>query len=255
MHIFIPTMGRTDDQRTLKALAIAGIEATLVMPWRERDQYAALGAKTLPVTAKGIASTRQAIIDHAKQRGETKLVMMDDDLSFAVRRKDDPTKFLAATPADVKRMLRTIEKHLDRVAHVSVLAREGGHNAPSPYIDNSRPQRIHGFNVPKLVEAGVRYNPGLVQDDFDMTLQLLRKGYRNRVITEYVHGQGTSNAPGGASSYRTIDFHNASVRKLAKIHAPYVRVVEKQTKGAWGGLPRLDCVISWKKAFAEGAGG
>lgn len=255
MKIYIPSMQRPHEQRTFKALKEAGLDAVLVVPASEAKAYAAaLGDELIvspPSKVKGIAMTRQWIMDEG-QKFDNKIVMIDDDLSFHVRRKDDPTKFQPAKPADVRKMVALIDKHLTKFAHVGVLAREGGNRITAPYVDCSRPLRIYAYNMDKVRAAGAKYNKGLVQDDFDMTLQLLRAGYANRIICEYVNDQVTSNAPGGASTYRTIEVHNESVKRLAKIHAPHVRVVEKQTKGAWQGQARLDVVISWKKAFLEG---
>lgn len=251
MQIFIPSMQRATvkDQRTVNALVAAGLKCTLVVPTAEFKPYCAMRPSTVGVMvcpAKGIALTRQWIMDNA---GEDKVVMMDDDLSFHARRTDDPTKFTPATPKQVLAMVKDIDKQLTKFAHVGVLAREGGNRITEPYVDCSRPLRVYAFNLAKVRAAGARYTPGLVQDDFDMTLQLLRAGHANRIICNYVNDQVTSNAPGGASTYRTMESHAASVRKLAEIHAPFVRVVEKQTKGAWQGQERLDVVISWKKAF------
>lgn len=250
MQIFIPTMQRTHDQRTLNVLAGAGFHPILVVPRNELSDYRRVWRQCVACPAKGIAMTRQWIMDFAEADGH--IVMMDDDLSFHVRRSDDPTKFTQATPVDVRRMVKSIDATLKKFAHVGVLAREGGNRITDPFVDCSRPLRVYAYNMKKVREAEVAYHKGLVQDDFDMTLQLLRKGYANRILCNFVNDQVTSNAPGGASTYRTMDVHNASVKKLAELHAPHVRVVEKQTKGAWQGQARLDVVISWKKAYAEG---
>lgn len=251
MQIFIPSMARAHDQRTLKVLMEAGIAPILVVPPKETSSYFenACGVTILACPAKGIAMTRQWIMDNSKQ---DHIVMMDDDLSFHVRRKDDPAKFTQATPKDVRAMVAEIDKQLKKLAHVGVLAREGGNRITDKFVDCSRPLRVYAYNMAMVRASGAKYHKGLVQDDFDMTLQLLRAGYANRIICDYVNDQVTSNAPGGASTYRTMDVHNASVKKLAELHAPHVRIVEKQTKGAWQGQDRLDVVISWKKAYAEG---
>ncbi len=252
MQIFIPSMRRAHDQRTADALVAAGFSPIIVVPSGEAAEYnrANLGVAAVQrCPAKGIAETRQWIMDNADH---DHIVMMDDDLSFHVRRKDDPTKFVRAEPKDVKRMVGLIDKNLLKFAHVGVLAREGGNRITEPFVDCSRPLRVYAYNMDIVRQAKAKYNKGLVQDDFDMTLQLLKAGYPNRIICEYVNDQVTSNAPGGASTYRTMDVHNASVLKLAKLHAPFVRVVEKKTKGAWQGQDRLDVVISWKKALGAG---
>lgn len=253
MKIFIPTMQRADDQRTLKVLQEAGYDPVLVVPGAEAKEYRKHhpDVHVVACAAKGIAMTRQFIMDFAVEAGDNNIVMMDDDLSFHKRRSDDPTKFKQASHKDVHAMVSLINKHLAKFAHVGVLAREGGNRITKKHVDCSRPLRVYAYNMALVSGSGAKYNKGLVQDDFDMTLQLLRAGLANRIICEYVNDQVTSNAPGGASTYRTIEVHNESVKKLAKIHYPYVRVVEKQTKGAWQGQARLDCVISWKKAYED----
>jgi hypothetical protein len=136
-------------------------------------------------------------------------------------------------------------------AHVTVMARENGNRHPLPYYECGRAMRMLGFNLPVLRKEGVKFNPELVQDDFDITLQLLRKGYKNLIISWIVQNQSGSGAAGGASAYRNMDYHNASVQKLAALHPDYVTVVKKQTKVAWGGQPRLDVRCQWKKAMKD----
>jgi len=36
---------------------------------------------------------------------------------------------------------------------------------------------------------------------------------------------------------------------LAELHPGLVKVVTKETKGAWGGGTRTDVVVQWKKAL------
>lgn len=255
MQIFIPTMGRPHDQLTFAKLQGAGHNPFLVVPTSETKTYNALYAgSVIPTRARGIADTRQFILEYARRLGFEHIAMMDDDLNFFYRRKDEPEKFAMCTPAKIRELLNRIDRELLSFAHVSVMAREGANRVTDAHRDVSRPLRIYAYDVPRVMASGARYHSGLVQDDFDMTLQLLRKGLPNRVIADFVHNQRSSHAPGGASCYRTIESHNASVRVLADLHAPFVRVVEKPPlkSGGWDGQPRLDCVIAWKKAYEEG---
>lgn len=256
MQIYIPSMMRPNTQITLSILASAGIRPTLVIPRGELKAYAAhaKNAELLPApaSAKGIALTRQFIMDRALKEGEDHICMMDDDLRFYVRRTDNLTLFRGAADTDIRSMIKEIDTQLCAFAHVGVTAKEGSNRRTESFADCARPLRVYAFAMRRVAEARVRYNPGLVQDDFDMTLQLLRKGYANRVLCDYANNQTSSNAPGGASTYRDIALHNASVKKLAKLHHPFVAVVEKQTKKAWQGQARLDVVVSWKKAFESG---
>lgn len=250
MQVVVPTMQRTHDMRTVRDLQAAGLDPLLVVPTKETKDYrAATDALVVGCPAKGIALTRQWILENVDNEA---IVMVDDDLSFHVRRKDDPTKFKPASARDVAALFKEFGKNLRKYAHVSMIGRQGGNRVEPGYLENSRPWHVFGFNVPRVVAAGAKFEKGLLQDDFDMTLQLLRAGLPNRVLCDWAvnqhHGHG---APGGAASYRTVDDHNASVLKLAKRHAPYVQVREKAYAGdPWLGR-RLETVISWKKAFKE----
>lgn len=256
MKIFIPSMQRAGQQITLGVLRAAGVPASdiyIVVPTKEIKTYKDEDAVVLGTLAKGIADTRQFCLDYAHDCEYPYIIMFDDDLTFQKRRTDDPTKFVPCTPKDVKAMLGLFAKLATKYASVGGLAREGGHRKTEPLSECDRPQRAHAFDVERVRALGCRYNSGLNQDDFDMTLQLLRKGAKNVIVNSYVNSQVMSNANGGASSYLTIERHNASVMRLAKIHHPFVRVVDKppQVSGAWGGHPRKDVHISWKRAYAS----
>jgi len=253
MQIFIPSMQRSHDVRTALDLAGAGLTPIMVVPKGEAKAYrAALPAVEVVEHPQGIgiARARQWIMDHAS---EAAAVMVDDDLSFHVRRTDDTTKFRQAKPADVRRMFNTLEKHLGKYAHASTIARQGGNRVTGDMFC-SRPWHVFGFNVEKFRAAGVKYCAGLVQDDFDITLQLLRKGFPNIVMGGYaVNQHGGHGSPGGANTYRTLEVHNNSVMRLKERHSEFVRVREtdyKSGNGEWG--QRFEVVISWKKAYKEG---
>ena len=110
--------------------------------------------------------------------------------------------------------------------------------------------RILGYNLRVLREEGIQYNTPFMED-FDVTLQLLRLGYPNLIHNWMVQNQGGSNSAGGCSEHRTLEKHGKAAERLAALHPGFVKVVEKQTKTAWGGLPRKDVVVQWRKAYAS----
>ena len=75
--------------------------------------------------------------------------------------------------------------------------------------------------------------------------------YKNCVLAKYIHSQGPSNADGGCSTYRTQKVQTEGALRLNELHPPFVRVVTKMTKAAWGGGKRTDVVVSWKRAYEE----
>lgn len=237
----------------------------LVVQAKEAKQYAAHAAKlqktehliVLPPRIKRLSPTRQWILDN---HGPTdKFALFDDDLVFAKRRRDDPTKFEPTEARDIHRMVEMLYDYLDAYAHVGLMAREGGNRVPLrangkpvPMLEATRMMRVLGYRASVARGLGCRFDRLPTKQDFDMTLQLLRKGYPNAVITEFVHNQSGSNTEGGCSTYRDDAMMAASAEGLRKLHPDFVKVVEKETKSAWGGGKRVDVQISWKKALAEG---
>ena len=209
----------------------------------------------LPPKIKRLSPTRQWILENCPTN---KFVLFDDDLVFAKRRTDDITKFEPCGTRDIVRMLDALESSLDMYVHVGLMAREGGNRVPVdrrgkpvPVIEATRMMRVLGYNK-NNIRCPARFDRLPTKQDFDMTLQLLRGGYPNGVLTAFVHNQFGSNTAGGCSAYRDEAMMKRSAELLAKLHPGFVKVVEKETKSAWGGGVRTDVQISWKKALAEG---
>lgn len=260
MKIFIPTYGRADKQVTLENLPPSLQKRTILVLQSQdsrehRDTYEEYCSKfgcdlwILPPRIKTISPTRQYIMSAAHKAKIQKLVMLDDDLKFDTRRKDDPTKFLTSTSREITQLFKRIEKELDNYYHVGVLAREGGNRVTEDITFNTRMMRVLAYDVGFFSYKKIKFDRVPLQEDFDVTLQLLRKGYPNAVLCGWVQGQGSSNAEGGCSHFRTIELHNENAEKLQKLHPDFVTVVEKETKGAWNGQPRLDVRVQWKKAY------
>lgn len=253
MQILIPTYGRSDKQSTFKHLPAKLQENTiLVVQHREKHLYSAFKPKNLlvlPDSIQTITPTRQYIMKWAHKKGIKKVVMLDDDLRFDKRRMDEAGKFYVATEKEVLELFKRIEKELNHYAHVGVLSREGGNRVEESVKEATRMMRVLAYCVDTYMKEKIKFDRLPLQEDFDVTLQLLRKGYPNLVLCEWVNGQGTSGAKGGCSHFRTIALHNDNVKRLAALHTPFVKIVEKQTKGAWGGQARLDVMVQWKKAY------
>lgn len=202
-----------------------------------------------PPRCDNIGKVRQFIVDrHDVKKLGPKILMLDDDLNFSKRRKDDPKKFEIVVPSDFTAMLKRIEKLLDRFAHVSIRHREMAHEAEETEYC-VRALRALAYDVKVLRENKVRFDRLTVMEDFDVTLRLLRLGFPNAVIADYVQNQRGSGNAGGCSTYRTLEVQAEGARMLAAAHPDFVKIVTKKTKGAWGGGERTDVKISWKKAY------
>lgn len=250
MEIFIPTYGRHDKQHTFRHLPKSlQKKTTLVVQDREKHLYTGYRVLVLPKKIETISPARQYIMDYAVKNGYSKLCMLDDDLRFDVRRMDDNGKFLVADEKQIEELFLEISRKLEDFAHVGVLAREGGNREVAEMRRCTRMMRVLAYQVDTFKDEKIKFDRLPLQEDFDVTLQFLRKGYPNLVLCKWVQGQGTSNADGGCSHFRTIEMHNQNVKKLAALHKGYVKIVEKETKGAWNGQPRLDVMVQWKKAY------
>jgi hypothetical protein len=247
MRIFIPTLGRADQVtfRNLPQEIQERVEFVVGdgIPW---ESYAYRCKCIFIPPVKGIAATRQWIAEESK---DTPFVMLDDDLTFCMRREDDPTKFQPADEEDVFNLFMYLERALGHYGHVGVATREGGNRETEPYVYNTRLLRILGYNPVALKDAGARFDRLPVMEDFDVCLQLLRKGYQNIKVNWIAHDQKMSNAAGGCSGYRTMQVQKEAALGLAKLHPGFVTVVQKHTKTAWGGQERTDVRVAWKKAY------
>ena len=265
MIIFIPTRGRPDKQITL---------ASIPAHWRDKvclvtskEEWRELKARWPKVTilsdsTECLSDRRQHIQKVARVGGHDKIVMMDDDLVFLKKGpKKDPTaktpySMYNIGPRDFDIMMREMDDALDDNAIVSFAERNRCHTYEPDMLDlsyNTRINGVLGYRTDVVAREGLRWNQFKLCADFDMTLSLYRAGYSGAVICRYIWGQrGTSNAKGGCSAYRTKELHEQVIRALAEKHAPFVKVVEKATKGGWyEGETRTDAKIAWKKAWAS----
>ena len=253
--IYIPTLGRTDRQETAKALQAADIQFLLVC--REAESHA-LFKRNFPVLVepndlpRGIGHTRQFIMDY--HPGD-KVIMMDDDLSFARRgkRTDNPLYLTPCTSEDLRAMVNLIEDHINHgYAMVGISSREGNNRKEGEWSENTRIMRVFGIHKPSFIEAGCDFTAMKVMEDFDVTLTLLTHGYKNIEINTFTNNQPGSNMDGGCKEYRTLQTQYDAAFALAAKYPGLVTPVEKETKGSWGGGVRTDVRIAWKKAYQRG---
>lgn len=257
MKIYIPSLNRPFRQLTWNELhGIKGADVSVVIGPQDEKNYANPGNNgmkllVLPKSVKGIGNVRQWLLEyHAHHCEDDRMVMMDDDLTFFTRRDDDPTKARNSAASDKAAMLKALEGHLKHSIHGSILPREGANRvADEGVLYNTRLLRVLAYRAQAVLSAGVKFNRIPVMEDFDATLQLLRKGYRNFVLCEWWQNQAGSGLEGGCSTYRTMDVQAEGAHGLKKLHDPFVTIVQKTTKGAWGGGERTDVKIAWKKAF------
>ncbi len=257
MDIIIPSSGRPDRQPTLEALVQAGLKPILVVQEKEFHTYCwhwltQASIVPLPPHITTIAPTRQFILEHVGK--DDRFVMCDDDLWFYTRRSDDRTKLRELTPHELREGFAMLDDLLRpvmvrHVAHAGFAAREGANRNTDGFIHNTRIMRVLGYRRSTLIDEGIRFDAMEVMEDFHVALSLLEKGYGNIIANNWCHNQAGSGAQGGCSTWRTPELQARAAHRLAELHPGLVRVVQKETKTAWGGGVRTDVVVQWKKAF------
>jgi hypothetical protein len=223
----------------------------------------------VPKSHDRISQTRDWILrELPKLTGEDVILQFDDDMDFCYRPKvDEPTLLTVETPERMLDMLGTLERWIvkDGFMHVGLSARQGnnrpfnneaGEYALHPYRDATRMVNAYAYDTKRLFAIkDIDVSRNQVMHDFDLTLQLLRRGHPNRVMFEYCWNQRGSGADGGCSTYRDGSMQEASARQLAADHPDFVKVVVKKSKdtsASWKGMKeRYDVTVRWRDAFAS----
>lgn len=212
-----------------------------------RQKYSNL--KLFGTGVKGIAATRKRIGEKAASLNEPFFMMLDDDLRFYVRKSPEVWNLRYVEnyeSADALDWCLQLLKE-ENVAAVGISSRQGNNRIEEPVTENMRLIRSLGFRTElfnKCVHGRVE-----VMEDFDVLLQLLRMGFKNKSLNYWAQGQKETQAAGGCSTYRTHELHENSARRLAELHPDFVRLRQKNNKTGGEFGKRLEVTISWKKAY------
>jgi len=259
MAVVIPSMGRADTLRTLDVWPKQWLPFTqLAVPEAEAEEYRAAfpGVKQLILddrNVRGIAATRQSIWDRHRGNGVQWVCMVSDDVRFA--RRDADMKLHMATEETVLHILDSLYRLLAHGwLHVGLSARSGNNRQPLGVKAIGRMCDVYAHDVQECHRLGVRWDRVEVMEDFDVTLQLLGLGHPNAIIYDHCWDQGSSNADGGCSTYRTWDMQDGNARKLQELHPDFVTVVTKESNNWQGFDTRTDVRVGWLKAFRSWKG-
>lgn len=255
-YIIIPTLGRMDKQVTFNNLPQKYKDVTrfVVQAHEFEDMKQRYGDQviSLPSHIDRIAPTREWIFNEFKDHRH---IVFDDDLDFVVKEPNpgEGTKWLSRkyTEQDFDDAFALLESWMDEgIVYGGLL--------PAWVIPdlNQWPirecQRImtnvfyDGPNVPRDIE----WSRVAAAEDFDVNLQLLSRGYKNRLSAKYMVGCSETNAEGGCSTWRTLEVHNEAQKQLAELWPDFVKLREKQvTSGPWKGQMKLATTIQHKKAY------
>jgi hypothetical protein len=248
--IYIPTYDRVGSQITYDSLPTKWKEKTylVVSPAEVHPYYQTIPC---PVQGNGIAPVRKWIAEHGKGK---RYAVLDDDIQFVYTRRDDE-EGLSNTPLTIKQfddMFDTMNRWMDEgYIHVAC---DVCWNPPTRNIDfrvNSRITTNIFYDGTKLPIQEIDWTSLDIAEDYYVNLQLLTRGYQNKVSLKYRTNPSATQSKGGCSSFRTLDVHNDNMKLLREKFPNFVQLREKITKssGEWSNKPRLAATISWKKAY------
>jgi hypothetical protein len=263
MNIYIPTLGRAGKQTTLSRLPKKWRDhVTLVVHPKEVAAHFEHGARAVlpcPAQGQGIAAVRDWILSMAKRRGQERIVMLDDDLTFQRRRAD--MKITNLEDHEFDEAFVWLDAALKTFAHASFGVRALMYDSTEMAVRGGRAMHVLGYNLKMVETAGAYFSKGMsqidmpVMSDFNMTLQLLKTGYPNIISLDFRVSPYSSNAPGGCQLWRTKDRIEKSAKQLVRLHAPFAKLREKK---AWNGVAndvQVDVTVQWKQALKHGEEG
>lgn len=263
MLIAIPTRGRSQNlaRSTLRWIPPSLYKNTrLFVREDELKQYqralfnCQFNVEAIPTTAPNLALKRPEMAKWADRNGFGKFAMLDDDLAqFSVRIAPGETPLRKATPKDMEEMFATVEEYLGHYVHVGISARfhNNAYEGEDPVVvENSRMMRFLSYQVPVFLTCN--HGNIITSEDFDITLQLLMRGYKNAVLYKWCQDQTGTQSTGGCEAYRTLELHNSDKELLAKTYPEVVRLMEKQNKGGGEFGHRTEAVINWQRAYEIG---
>jgi hypothetical protein len=258
-HFIIPTLGRINKQVTYNNLPQKYKDITsFVVQDHEYDEMNKLypgKVLRLPVQINRIAPTREWIFNKFRT---CRHFVFDDDLNFVVKEPNpNPgTKWLSRkfTEQDFDDAFALFNKWMDEgityggMQPATVMTNIKDKNQ-WPIRDCQRIMTNVFYDGPSI-PTDLEWNRVAAAEDLDVNLQLLTRGFKNRVTSKYTVNPSVTSAAGGCSVWRTIEVHNEAQKKLAELWPDFVTLTEKNVEaGPWKGLTKYGTIIRGKKAY------
>jgi hypothetical protein len=253
MEIIISTCRRIDRQITLQSLSPElRKRTTLVCPENEAlalsYEYPDVEIVVEPYPDMKLAQKREWIVQTWFRCGYEKILMLDDDLVFSTRISADDWHLREIQSEELIPEFQRIEDKLGpEYPHVGFGQRQGNNHETAGWKSPGKMVCTLGYYLP-IVAKECGWDLVELRQDMCATLQLLLKGYANAIWTETVVDQ-KRNAPGGCSTYRTVEMSNVEAERLAKVFPGYVSVVDRDYETS---VPRKEVICQWEKALADG---
>lgn len=245
MLVYIPTLGREGKQITLESIPDRWKDRVfLVCPEVEIHDWE--NRVNVPRECIGhIGKTRQWIIE---QSPDKHVGMMDDDLKFYTRDKEDLSKRHRAN--DCGGFLDLMQEWLEEGdVYCGLSASFMCQNNPVEYY-YGKPFGSHFLDRDYAAEHGIRYDNLPYFEDFDVPLSIIESGRRLRYTGEWIATE-KANAPGGCSINRTSDNNRQGMIDFANRHPRYVTLQEEEGAKNQNIEIGLKMRIAFKQAYDD----
>ena len=247
--IYIPTLGRSHNQITFDNMTENAQRVTrLVVQPKEKDLYPNYPIIVLPDNDIGITATRKWIWNKGKNQ---RYIVMDDDVKMACRKPwhdGEKTKRLM-TESDWHHMLTEISQWMDEGIAWGGCRTGGLPPAGKEYIDNTGTAEVFFFDGTQLPDADELDWELSTAEDISLSLQLLSKGYSNRVWDRFVYLSDFVGTEGGCMDMgRDLKMINENHAKLISKFPNYVSY--NGTKEMMGGTFNK-IKVQYKKAYKD----
>lgn len=214
------------------------------------------------INAHDIVSTRDAVLNYARQNGYEYLIMLDDDMTLS-KRADllslprildnvDDTLFM------LRLMVRILEKNED-VAMCGPLARAFIHSFGEEFVVNHRIIQYLCFDLSIIEKEKLRFASSkmMYMTDFWMNMKLLTLGYKTVGTSLWLRDDQGLGKPGGCFNDRTTEKMNASAKELKRQFPDFITLRWKENYNTTarstfvGEEKPIQVTANWKKAYAS----
>jgi hypothetical protein len=250
-RLYLPTRSRGPGRQVTYQKIVPAIrgdfQLVITCHHSEAQPFKDAGYEVIAHAETNLGDVRQFVVN--QHTGDPRVVMVDDDFNNWATRITGTTHYKKATPEEILNGFNRLFDNLEVYANAGIGPRLFANNRPDVEYC-SRVNGVVGYRKDILDKHLLRFVP--LPEDLDMTIQLLKHGYSSCTDFQLVFDQSASNAAGGCSDYRTLEFHNHHQTLMYERHKPYTRLVKKTTKGGWfDGVPRIENIILWNKLVRD----
>jgi len=231
--IYIISKGRAATRYTVKTLEYMNVPYTIVVEPQEYLEYAkVINSKKIIVTpfsnlGQGSIPVRNFVWEHALKLGVKRYWVMDDNIKWFYRLTNHEKVVVSSGT-----ILRAAEDFTDRYVDIAQAGFNYDYFVPrkykrNPFIFNTR---IYSC-ILMMTDLPYRWR-GLYNEDTDLSLRLLKKGYNTILFNTFLAGKITTLTVkgGNISLYNKTNSRKEFAESLKLQHPDVVSVVKKYNR-------------------------